>query len=107
MKQHKSVDENATKKKYMRNLAICTILTIVFLSLPNFCGAHEHTNENPSFKYSREANVPHAHSHDSHESAHGHSHDNHLHHDHEHDHIQNGQPPGEKGLLNPRFQLST
>lgn len=95
MKHTKSIDENATNKRFLRNLAIGTILAIVFLSFPKFCGAHGHTHENPSFKYSREANVPHAR--DSHVHDHGHSHDDHEHHEHEH---MNAQPPVEKGALN-------
>lgn len=91
MKTSKSIDNNASGKRFLRNLAIGITLIIVFLSFPGLCGAHEHTHENPSFKYSREANEMHSHDHhDAHDHHHGHAHD---HHDHEEQHHHHG--PGQ------------
>lgn len=91
---------------YKRYLAIGLIVLIVFLSLPNFCGAHEHSDDSPSFKYSKQANEQFEdnlvhHNHDSHGHAHehgkdcGHGHASHDHHheEEEHHHHQHTPPP--------------
>lgn len=79
---------------YKRYLAIGLIVLIVFLSLPNFCGAHEHSDDSPSFKYSKQANEHFEDNlvHQNHDNSHGHAHEhgkgcNHGHaHEHHHEH---------------------
>lgn len=78
---------------YKRYLAIGLIVLIVFLSLPNFCGAH--SDDSPSFKYSKQANehfednlvheAGHGHAHE-HGKGCGHGHAHEPHHDHHHHH---------------------
>lgn len=88
---------------YKRYLAIGLIVLIVFLSLPNFCGAHGHSDDSPSFKYSKQANeqfednlVHHSHGHAhehgkdcGHGHAHGQHHEHHHHEEEEHHHHEN------------------
>lgn len=82
---------------YKRYLAIGLIVLIVFLSLPNFCGAHEHSDDSPSFKYSKQANEQFEENlvHHSDKNSHGHAHEHgkdcghghvHGHHERHHDH---------------------
>lgn len=77
---------------YKRYLAIGLIVLIVFLSLPNFCGAHEHSDDSPSFKYSKQANEHFEDNlvHQSHDNGHGHAHEHgkgcgHSHEPHHHE----------------------
>lgn len=83
------------RSTFFRNVAIGIILLMVFLTLPNLCGAHDehgHSHdEPPSFKYSRQANEEflkqEEHHHHDHDDHHGHAHGHgHGHHDHGHGH---------------------
>ncbi|XP_055712632.1 protein catecholamines up [Phlebotomus papatasi] len=73
MKSAVRVDGESPRRSYRRIIAICLIVIVIFFTLPTLCGAHghDHDHEEPSFKYSREANEPPSHQH---------------HHDHHHDH---------------------
>jgi zinc transporter 7 len=101
-------------RRFVVKLCRFLLLVGIFLTLPQFCHSHshdhhghshdhhghshDHVEERPSFKYSKEANIPkpppppakkiekehhHGHSHEHH--GHSHDHDEHLH-DHHHDH---------------------
>uniref|UniRef100_A0A6M2E1X6 Putative zinc transporter n=1 Tax=Xenopsylla cheopis TaxID=163159 RepID=A0A6M2E1X6_XENCH len=62
-----------TKRPY-KNVVISIICVIIFLSLPSICQGHNHAHdENPSFKYSREANEHNTHDHNHHSHEHYHS----------------------------------
>lgn len=84
-----NVEEYVAKWSFTKKLALIVILGGILLSLPSLCQSHG-GHDNPSFKYSREANenfdpkkVPvHDHHHHGH---HDHGHHHHGHHDH-HDH---------------------
>lgn len=77
--------------QFLQKIALGIILCGIMLSLPSLCLGH---NDNPSFKYSREANEnfdpkrqpkP-VHDHDDHHHHHPHEHDHHHHpHPHKHD----------------------
>ncbi|RZF42171.1 hypothetical protein LSTR_LSTR004320 [Laodelphax striatellus] len=49
-------------KKFFRGLAIGLILLLIFLDFPSLCAGHSHSHSHdhadPSFKYSKEANIP-------------------------------------------------
>ncbi|XP_023305557.2 protein catecholamines up isoform X2 [Lucilia cuprina] len=49
-------NESANKCIFLKKLALTLLILLVIFSLPTFCTSHSHSNENPSFKYSREAN---------------------------------------------------
>ncbi|KAI9564174.1 hypothetical protein GHT06_007912 [Daphnia sinensis] len=114
-------------RRFVVRLFSVILLVGIFLSLPQFCHthshndhghshdhhghahghhghSHDHVEERPSFKYSREANIPkpppppakkldekehlhhHGHSHDHHGHSHDHHGHSHDHHGHSHDH---------------------
>ncbi|XP_065355548.1 protein catecholamines up [Calliphora vicina] len=59
---------------FLKQCSLSVLLLLVIFSLPIFCVSHSHGSENPSFKYSREAN----------EHFEGNSHENLEHHKHDH-----------------------
>lgn len=81
-----------SRRRFRRNAVILVIVLLSFLSLPTLCSSHSdhhhdhhHHDQNPSFKYSRQANEhlppvqkPHHHGHDDH----GHVHHEHKAHHH-------------------------
>lgn len=93
-----TVNDTRDQSRKLRYLAIGAIVFVVFMSLPVFCNGHaghdhSHDGGNPSFKYSKEANMkheedPHHHHHHHHGNDHGghlHGDEHHHHHHHEHD----------------------
>lgn len=74
-------------KSWKYYLSVSTVVLIIFLSLPYMCRSQHHDHghshdDNPSFKYSRQANEG-SHSHEHHEGAHSHEHHK-VKHSHEH-----------------------
>lgn len=64
--------KNEGAKQFFRNVALGAIILIVFLSLPEFCTGHTHmhSDENPAFKYTRQANELPEHEHEHHSDHH-------------------------------------
>lgn len=88
---------------FLRNVAIGVILLLVFLTLPNLCGAHGdhgHSHDEPAgFKYSREANEQFLkEQHDHHAAHHGHAHGGHGHDDHHHGHAHHETKTKDLGM---------
>ncbi|XP_030376915.1 protein catecholamines up [Scaptodrosophila lebanonensis] len=105
-------DFEPRRLQLLQKLALGILLSAILLSLPAIC-----RGQNPSFKYSREANenfdpkkAPpvkhdhHHHDHDHHE--HDHHHHDHDHDDHDHDHHHH-EKPHSHGQTKPALDMSS
>ncbi|XP_037808304.1 protein catecholamines up [Lucilia sericata] len=79
-------NESAKQCIFLKKLALALLILLVIFSLPTFCTSHSHGNENPSFKYSREANENFGKKGSEYDELHKHIHHDHNGHDDEHIH---------------------
>ena len=68
--------------KWISKILLATFLLLLFLNLPALCQAHEHHDQSPSFKYTKQANEAHQQGKESvhyHEASHEHKHEHSSH----------------------------